>query len=157
MSDDADGAEQSALPVVDYASPQANRADRPGPHEPTPGGQILLAAASGTFFLTLPTQEMSFFAAWGVMLWLLAIGMWVGYDINSRRTGMRIKGPDWWRHLVVTLAVLGILIGVRFGRCPHATYLLIGPVPLTMTGRACGNPRKYMNIFSWLYWTIRAR
>jgi hypothetical protein len=139
-----------AAEVIDYANPLHLREDRLKDHRrrrtTTPGGQILLAAATGTFFIGLPINlEWIFYAMYGWLVWAVAMLMLVSAVLASRRTSTPIAGPYGWRGWVITLFIATAVLGTRFDRCPHATYVWFGPVPVTF-GDACNNPRVYSNV-----------
>ena len=145
--------EQPAEPapgVVDYADPlhvqQAHGRSRHGTRETTPGGQILLAAATGTVFVAVPMYEFGFaYVMYGWFVWTVAGTMFIGNSFTARRTHAPVAGPAGWRGWLMALALATLVLGARFERCPHATYVWLGPVPLVF-GDPCDNPRHYRNV-----------
>ena len=136
--------------MIDYANPLHLREDRREKRRrrraTTPGGQILLAAVTGTFFIGLPINlEWFFYAMYGWLVWFVAISMLFASVVASRRTFVPIAGPDGWRKWVAVLCIVTALLGTRFDHCGHATYVWVGPVPITF-GDACNNPRVYSNV-----------
>ncbi len=54
----------------------------------------------------------------------------------------------YWR-VTTCLAVAMCVLLVHFDRCPHATYISVGPFEFS-TARRCWNMRSYRNVFTWL-------
>jgi hypothetical protein len=83
----------------------------------------------------------------GVCLPLLAwIGIGVTCIVRSVRAHRGIDiGPAWPRAIGV-LFLLTLLLGVRYDRCPHATYLSYGSAMIAIGGRPCSNQRRALPI-----------
>ena len=54
-----------------------------------------------------------------------------------------------WRGITWCLLVVVLVQSVRVDQCPHARYMLLGPIPVVWSGRARANPRHYQNLLGW--------
>jgi hypothetical protein len=83
-------------------------------------------------------------------IWLpatLAILFHVGRRIFRPQRLERADKTGWVAAACVS--VLMLIASFRFDRCPHATYVIVGPVYHT-SGRPCHNPRHFKSILGML-------
>jgi hypothetical protein len=70
------------------------------------------------------------------------------YDQRRRRFPVdESNSRHHWR-VIACLTLLMCVLLVQFDRCPHATYLMIGPCEFSTAPR-CGNMRFYRNVVTW--------
>ena len=118
-------------------------------------GQCVLAASlSATVIVLLPGMELP---GWilGYFIWIAVLAAWLIAAIRWRfhpPTDLaKINKPLWWRPAVLALLGLTLILGIRIAHCPHATQLLVGPVPITLVGKACHNGQEFRSIYTYLW------
>jgi hypothetical protein len=116
----------------------------------SPAGQrILLAVVACLLTLVWPLNPNP------VSLLSLYYGLatLVVLSIATLERRARITGLP--RLLIIVLLLFCTVLNVWVERCPHATYLRIGPTAITVAGKACGNSRSPDTLLCDIYRRLR--
>ena len=136
--------------ILDYASPRSDRSvGLRFLGLPPPGRvivEILIVTQLAIWFTGFKEPDKLMLAY--ELVWLPATAL-----ILIRPLYRRVLPPQrndavdqrWWR-MAAWISIIMVALSVRFDKCPHATYLAVGPYQWVTSGERCGNQRNYRNI-----------
>lgn len=143
--------------TLDYATP------RPRSRRPIPVGALLCAASAiGTLDVLLETYlayRMNDRPLGAFPLYLSALVITACWSQSVERCEKLLallqpcnsKMPRKFSYITRGFVVLMVVIAssaiTSVDSCPHATYLRVGPITITLAGKQCGNQRRAGSFF----------
>lgn len=119
------------------------------------GQRICLAVVACALMLVWQVRTF------GGLLIALPVGLFLACSVIVMLALSRRKNARWkcGRGAAAAALIFGLVANIGYDRCPHARYLSIGPVLVTVSGKACRNQRRPMTLLAPVlgesYWAYR--